>query len=113
LTLRRHGRIRPGTDAVHVQGEGRDAQNSCLELEAVLLVELLSEPAAGRVAGVRERREAACGGRTRLLLVKRLLRTRARLPAVPRVRVRTLAEIGLCGIEPFERRDRDEHLAAH
>src|SRR5690606_40522320 len=54
-----------------------------------------------------ERGEPARGGGPRLVLIEGLLRSAASLPPGQRVRVGTVPERGLCGIETLERGDGD------
>ncbi|MDQ1110572.1 hypothetical protein QE418_000020 [Microbacterium testaceum] len=112
LALRCDGRVLPGSDAVHVELERGDPRKPRLELEAALLVDLLTQTAAGRIARVREGGEPSRRGDLGLLFVERASaattgRTLARLGQ------RALPELALPAIEVLEGRDGDEDLASH
>src|SRR5690606_41093873 len=70
LALCGHWRIRPRSDAVNVERKRVHPQQSGLELEAALLVDLLTQPPARCVARIGEGRKPPSGRRTRLFLVE-------------------------------------------
>ena len=114
LALRRDGRIRPRADAVHVETQPLEASLSRLAFEAGLLLELLPEAAAGRIARVRECRETTVGRLSLSFLVERLLGGGGTtLPAFARLVERALAARRLACVERVELLDGDEHFAAH